>query len=194
MESTTRNICVFCGSSSGTDPVYRQAAMALGSAIALGNHRLVFGGGHVGLMGVLADEVLARGGEVTGVMTEQLVGMEVAHQGLTELDVQPTMHRRKARMAELADGVIVLPGGFGTLDEAFELLTWNQLGLVSVPIVFLEVNGFFEPLFTFIAGSAGAGFMKDHHGTLAQRSNDAEAAVRLASGNAPAFSPKWTDR
>ncbi len=157
-------------------------------------HRLVFGGGHVGLMGILADEVLASGGEVIGVMTEQLVGLEVAHEGLTELDVQPTMHRRKARMAELADGVVVLPGGFGTLDEAFELLTWNQLGLISVPIVFLDVDRFFAPLFDFIAGSAAAGFMKDHHGTLAQRTESAEAAVSLASRDAPAFTPKWVDR
>ena len=194
MEPTPRNICVFCGSSSGIDPAFRTAALALGSAIVSAGHRLVFGGGHVGLMGILADEVLASGGEVIGVMTEQLVGLEVAHEGLTELDVQPTMHRRKARMAELADGVVVLPGGFGTLDEAFELLTWNQLGLISVPIVFLDVDRFFAPLFDFIAGSAAAGFMKDHHGTLAQRTDNAEAAVRLASRNAPAFTPKWVDR
>jgi len=167
-QSTQRNICVFCGSRSGVPDV--------------------------GLMGVVADEVLARDGEIIGVMTEQLVGLEVAHQGLTELDVQPTMHRRKARMAELADGVVVLTGGFGTLDEAFELLTWNQLGLISVPIVFLDVDGFFAPLFDFIAGSAAAGFMKDHHGTLAQHTDNAEAAVRLASRNAPAFTPKWVDR
>ena len=194
MGSTPRNILVFCGSNTGIDPAFRTAATALGSAIAGGGHRLVFGGGHVGLMGIVADEVLARGGEVIGVMTEQLVGLEVAHQGLTELDVQPTMHQRKARMAELADGAIVLPGGFGTLDEAFELLTWNQLGLISVPIVFLDVNGFFTPLFEFIEGSAAAGFMKGHNGTLAQRTDDAEAAVRLASGVAPAFTSTWVDR
>ena len=194
MESTARSICVFCGSNTGTDPAFRSAAIALGSAIAGGGHRLVFGGGHVGLMGILADEVLARGGEVTGVMTEQLVGLEVAHQGLTELDVQPTMHRRKARMAELADGVVVLPGGFGTLDEAFELLTWNQLGLISVPIVFLDVDGFFTPLFEFIDGSAAAGFMKGHQGELAQRTDNAEAAVRLAAGAAPVFTSTWVDR
>ncbi|MBP7596450.1 MAG: TIGR00730 family Rossman fold protein [Candidatus Microthrix sp.] len=180
--------------SAGRDPAFRTAAVALGSAIVDAGHRLVFGGGHVGLMGVVADEVLARDGEIIGVMTEQLVGLEVAHQGLTELDVQPTMHRRKARMAELADGVVVLTGGFGTLDEAFELLTWNQLGLISVPIVFLDVDGFFAPLFDFNAGSAAAGFMKDHHGTLAQHTDNAEAAVRLASRNAPAFTPKWVDR
>lgn len=188
----SRSICVFCGSNTGTDPAFRQAAADLGSAIARGGHRLVFGGGHVGLMGVVADEVMAGGGKVTGVMTEQLVEMEVAHQGLTELDVQPTMHRRKARMAELADGVVVLPGGFGTLDEAFELLTWNQLGLVSVPVVFLDVNGFFSPLFDFIAGSAAEGFMPGQHGALAQRTDDADSAVSMASRPAPALLPKRT--
>lgn len=185
---------MFCGSSTGIDPAFRQTAAALGSAIARNGHRLVYGGGHVGLMGVVADAVIAGGGEVTGVMTEQLVALEVAHQGLTELDVQPTMHRRKARMAELADGVVVLPGGFGTLDETFELLTWNQLGLVSTPVVFLDVNGFFGPLFDFIAGSAAAGFMHGHHGALAQRTADADTAVRLATRPAPAYLPKWVDR
>ena len=140
MQSTAKNICVFCGSSTGNDPSYLRAAAALGDAIAQCGHRLIFGGGRVGLMGVVADAVMRGGSEAIGVMTEQLVEREVAHQGLTELDVQPTMHRRKARMAELADGVVVLPGGFGTLDEAFELLTWNQLGLVSAPVVFLDVN------------------------------------------------------
>ncbi|MEZ5373965.1 MAG: TIGR00730 family Rossman fold protein [Microthrixaceae bacterium] len=193
METTARNICVFCGSSSGTDPAYREAAAALGAAIASDGHRLVYGGGHVGLMGVVADAVMAGGAAVTGVMTEQLVALEVAHQGLTKLDVQPTMHLRKARMAELADGVVVLPGGFGTLDETFELLTWNQLGLVSAPVVFLDVNGFFQPLFDFIATSASAGFMKDHHGALAQRTDDARTAVRLAVSEAPAYAPKWVD-
>lgn len=191
VESTSKSICVFCGSSTGTHPAYRETAAALGSAIARGGHRLVFGGGHVGLMGVVADAVMAGGGAATGVMTEQLVALEVAHQGLTELDIQPTMHRRKARMAELADGVVVLPGGFGTLDETFELLTWNQLGLVSAPVVFLDVDGFFTPLFEFIAGSMAAGFMKDRHGALAQRTDDADAAVRLATSGAPTYTPKW---
>ena len=137
-------ICVFCGSSSGSDPVFVNAALSLGATIANDGHRLVYGGGHVGLMGVVADAALAAGGSVTGVMTEQLVAAEVAHRGLTELEVTATMHARKARMAELSDGVIVLPGGFGTLDETFEMITWNQLGLVAVPVVFLDVNSYFR--------------------------------------------------
>ena len=185
MQSTAKNICVFCGSSTGNDPSYLRAAAALGEAIAQCGHRLIFGGGHVGLMGVVADAVMRGGSEAIGVMTEQLVEREVAHQGLTELDVQPTMHRRKARMAELADGVVVLPGGFGTLDEAFELLTWNQLGLVSAPVVFLDVNEFFRPLFEFIAHSAATGFVKAHQEAFAQRTDNPETAVRLATGHAP---------
>ena len=152
-------ICVFCGSSSGNDSAYRDAATELGTAIAHGGHALVYGGGDVGLMGVVADAVLAAGGEVTGVITEQLLALEVGHDSLTALEVMSDMHTRKARMAELADGVVVLPGGFGTYEEAFEVLTWNQLGIVSAPIIFLDVRtgehaaagvSFFGALFDFI--------------------------------------------
>jgi uncharacterized protein (TIGR00730 family) len=134
---------------------------------------------------------MEAGAEVTGVMTEQLVALEVEHQGLTRLDVQPSMHSRKTRMAELADGVIALPGGFGTLDETFEILTWNQLGLISTPVVFLDVNGYYDDLFAFIDRMAGEGFMKPHHTTLAQRCTDPVEAVRLAAGPAPEYTPKW---
>ena len=144
------SIGVFCGSSSGSNPRFGEAAVDLGRALADQRHRLVYGGGHVGLMGTVADAALDAGGEVIGVITEHLVGAEVAHQRLTTLEVTGSMHARKARMAELSDGVIVLPGGFGTLDEAFELLTWNQLGLIGAPVVFLDVDGFFDPLFEFI--------------------------------------------
>ena len=186
-----RSIAVFCGSSSGGDPTYRRAAAAVGDALAVDGHRLVYGGGSVGLMKVVADAVLDRGGEVVGVITRQLLDLEVAHTGLTDLEVVPDMHGRKARMAELADGVVVLPGGFGTLDETFEILTWNQLGLVAAPVVFLDVDDYYEPLFHFISRSVAAGFMKGHHGALAQRTDDAAQAVRLAAGRAPAYRPKW---
>ncbi len=191
MTDSRRSICVFCGSSSGADPAYRAAAAALGEAIAAHGHRLVYGGGSVGLMKVVADTVLANGGEVVGVITRQLLDLEVAHTGLTELEVVPDMHGRKARMAELADGVVVLPGGYGTLDETFEILTWNQLGIVAAPVVFLDVDGYFEPLFDFIGGSVTAGFMKDHHGALAQRATSPAGAVRVAADNAPDYVPKW---
>ena len=152
---------------------------------------MVYGGGHVGLMGIVADAVLNGGGSVTGVITDHLVGAEVAHGQLTTLEVTTSMHERKARMAELSDGVIVLPGGFGTLDESFELLTWNQLGLIAAPVVFLDVDGFFDQLFAFIGGAVRSGFIKQRHGALAQRSVNADEAVRLATAPPAAFAPKW---
>lgn len=151
-------------------------------------------------MGVVADAVLAAGGEVTGVITEQLLALEVGHDSLTTLEVSADMHTRKARMAELADGVVVLPGGFGTYEEAFEVLTWNQLGIVSAPVVFLDVRtsehaaaggSFFGALFEFIDGAVRAGFMKPEHGELAQRSGDPAVAVEMAAGPPPSFTRKW---
>ena len=184
-------ICVFCGSSSGSDPVFTETARSLGEAIAAGGHRLVYGGGHVGLMGVVADAVLADGGAVTGVMTEQLVAAEVAHLELTELEVTPSMHARKARMADLSDGVIVLPGGFGTLDEAFEMITWNQLGLVAVPVVFLDVDGYFASLFEFIEATVSAGFVSVANAALASRAATVDDALQRAVSTPDAFTPKW---
>lgn len=184
-------LCVFCGSNSGHDAAFADAARALGTEIAAAGHTLVYGGGHVGLMGAVADAALANGGAVVGVMTEQLVGAEVAHQGLTRLEVVSSMHERKARMAELADGVVVLPGGFGTLDETFEIMTWNQLGLVAVPVVFLDVAGYFDELFAFVASSVRAGFVSDAHAVLARRAADATAAIAAATRLAQDFSPKW---
>lgn len=184
-------ICVFCGSSSGSDPVFVEAARSLGATIASEGHQVVYGGGHVGLMGVVADAALAAGGSVIGVMTEQLVGAEVAHTGLTQLDVVASMHERKARMAELSNGVVVLPGGFGTLDEAFEILTWNQLGLAAVPVVFVNVNGYFDAMFDFIDGSVRAGFVARRHGELVRRARDISEAIDLVTGPSDDHVPKW---
>lgn len=184
-------ICVFCGSSSGFDPTFAATARALGGAIAAAEHELVYGGGHVGLMGAVADAALEAGGAVTGVMTEQLVAAEVAHAGLTRLEVTASMHERKARMAELSDAVIVLPGGFGTLDETFEIVTWNQLGLVAVPVVFLDVLGYFESLFEFIEGSVRAGFVSDRHAAVARRVETVSEAVRAAASPPERYTPKW---
>jgi len=146
-------------------------------------------------MGVVANSVLEGGAEVTGVITEQLLALEVGHINLTNLEVLPDMHTRKARMAQLSDGVVVLPGGFGTYEEAFEVLTWNQLGIVAVPIVFLDVEvsgqSFFASLFDFIDGAVSAGFMKPEHGGLAQRATDPIEAVSIAAGPAPLFTRKW---
>jgi uncharacterized protein (TIGR00730 family) len=184
-------ICVFCGSSSGNDPIFVDAARTLGTEIATTGHELVFGGGHVGLMGVVADAALAAGGTVIGVMTEQLVGAEVAHTGLTRLEVVASMHARKARMADLSDGVIVLPGGFGTLDETFEIMTWNQLGLVSVPVVFLDVSAYFDELFGFIDSSVRAGFVSERHARSARRALTVADAIVAATRPGDEFSPKW---
>ncbi len=184
-------ICVFCGSSSGKDPAFAATAATLGTAIAEADHELVYGGGHVGLMGVVADAALAADGSVIGVMTEQLVAAEVAHTGLTRLEVVGSMHERKARMAELADGVIVLPGGFGTLDEAFEIMTWNQLGIVAAPVVFCDPDGYFDDLFAFIAASVRAGFVSERHGTLARRAVDVAGAVTQATNPSDEYVAKW---
>ena len=191
VDAGVKSLAVFCGSSSGFDDTYGRAAESLGTELAGRGHRLVYGGGHVGLMGVVADAVMAAGGEVVGVITEQLLSLEVAHVGLTLLEVESTMHARKARMAELADGVIVLPGGFGTYDEAFEILTWNQLGIVSIPVVFFDVDGFFAPLFELVDRAVSAGFMKPDHGALAVRASTAVDAVELATRAAGPFTPKW---
>lgn len=184
-------VCVFCGSSSGAAGEYTQAAQQLGRALATGGHSLVYGGGHVGLMGVVADAVLSEGGEVAGVITEHLVAAEVAHTGLTSLHVVGSMHERKATMARRSDGVIVLPGGFGTLEEAFEVMTWNQLGFVASPVVFLDVLGYFESLFEFIDRSVAAGFVRADHARLAQRTDSVDDAVRLATSPAAPYAPKW---
>jgi len=167
------------------------AAAGLAAAIAAGGHTLVYGGGHVGLMGVIADAALVGGGEVVGVMTEQLVAAEVAHGGLTSLEITTSMHERKARMAELSDGVIVLPGGFGTLDETFEIITWNQLGLVAMPVVFLDVGDYFAPLFDFIASSVDAGFVSASNAALAQRASSVDRAMDLVLAAPVPYQPKW---
>ncbi len=188
------SIAVFCGSNTGGDDRFGEMAVELGTRIAECGHRLVYGGGRVGLMGTVADTALAAGGEVVGVITEHLVGAEVAHLGVSALEVTGSMHERKARMAELSDGVIVLPGGFGTLDESFELLTWNQLGLLAAPVVFLDVAGFFGSLFDFIAHSVESGFIRPEHAALARRAATAAEAVDLATAPPLAYLPKWVDR
>ena len=143
-------ICVYCGSNAGSRPAYAERAAALGTRIAGEGLSLVYGGGNVGLMGIAADAALAAGGEVVGVIPEQLVGWEVAHQGVTRLEVVANMHERKARMFDLSDAFIAMPGGFGTLDEMFEMLTWRQLGLGDKPCAFLDVEGFYVPLLTML--------------------------------------------
>ena len=142
-----KNICVFCGSSLGSDTIYEQQAEELGALIAQHNIRLIYGGGNIGLMGAIADSVLVNGGEVTGVIPEFLMKREVGHSNLTELILTNSMHERKLKMAELADAFIAMPGGYGTLEELAEITTWVQLELMKKPIGVLNVNGFYNHLF-----------------------------------------------
>ncbi len=190
----TMRLCVYCGSNAGTSPSFGEAAHQLGSALAHRGIGLVYGGGHVGLMGIVADAALAADGEVIGVITEQLVRAEVAHDRLTRLEVVPTMHDRKARLSDLADGFVVLPGGFGTVDEFAEALTWNQLGIIAKPVVLLDVDGYWGPLFEWMCSSVKAGFVRDSHRMLAQRAHTVDEAIALATGPVPDVGHKWIDR
>jgi len=156
-----KSIAVFCGASTGNNPVYVAAAQAFGKLLAEQNIRLIFGGGKVGLMGAIADAVLASGGQAVGVIPKGLVAREVAHTGLTEMHEVETMHERKALMAELADGFVALPGGFGTFDEICEILTWNQLGIISKPCAFLDINNFYNQLAQMFWTCVAEGFVRD---------------------------------
>jgi uncharacterized protein (TIGR00730 family) len=161
-----KRVCVFAGSSTGHDPRHRAAAVALADALAAARLELVYGGGCIGLMGVLADAMLKRGGRVIGVIPRMLLEREVGHRNVTELKIVTSMHERKAVMAELADAFVVLPGGFGTLDETFEMLTWAQLGLQRQPVGLLNVGGYFDRLLEFLDHSAEQGFVSAPHRAL----------------------------
>jgi hypothetical protein len=188
-------ICVFCGSSSRVAEPYRQAASRLGEAIGAAGMRLVYGGGRIGLMGLLADAALAAGGRVVGVIPEFLRGLEVAHTGLTELRIVPTMHDRKRAMFELADAFVVLPGGFGTLDETIEIVTWRQLGLHDKPVVVVDVGGFWQPLRALITAIVGEGFAHPEHAkllTIVSSVEDVLAALRDQPPTRVDADVKWT--
>jgi len=154
------NLCVFCGSSTGYDKAFAEAAKQLGIVLARRNITLIYGGGKVGLMGILADSVLEQGGSVIGIIPEFLLNREVGHSSLTRLEVVPSMHERKKRMADLSDAFIAIPGGWGTLDELAEILTWKQLGLINQPIGILNVNHFFDPLLKQMIVMEEAGFLR----------------------------------
>lgn len=172
-----RNVCVFCGSNSGRDPAFLTEAKALASELVTHNLGLVYGGASVGIMGLLADNVLALGGRVHGVIPQALKDKEVAHTNLTELRVVGTMHERKKQMFDLSDFFITFPGGFGTLDETFEIITWKQIGLHQKPLIFLNFNGFYTPLIEFIDKAVTAGFIKAEHRELFKVANNAKEAV-----------------
>jgi uncharacterized protein (TIGR00730 family) len=190
----TVRICVFCGSNEGADPAYAEAAASLGAGLAERGIGLVFGGGKVGLMGIVADAVVAGGGEAVGVIPEFLVRAEVAHAAVTELVVVDSMHERKSRMGDLADGFIALPGGYGTIEELVEVLTWSQLGLHAKPVVLLDVNTFYDPLFAFFDAAVEAGLLRPVHRQLAQRAGGVDEAIALATTPTPPTPHKWIDR
>jgi uncharacterized protein (TIGR00730 family) len=186
-----RRLCVFCGSSPGARPEYREAAQQMGRLLAERKIGLVYGGGNVGLMGAVADAAIAAGGEVIGVIPGHLEARELAHHGLTELRVVSSMHERKALMAELSDAFIALPGGLGTLDELFEMLTWTQLGIHRKPCALLDVNGYFEQLGVFLDHAVSQRFIKAEHRSMLIAGTDPEALLeQMLTTRLPEVS-KW---
>jgi uncharacterized protein (TIGR00730 family) len=186
-----QRVCVFCGSNTGSEERYAEAARELGRLLAREGIGLVYGGGSVGLMGQLADAVLSAGGEVIGVIPHALWAREVGHRGLTQLHIVETMHERKAMMAELSDAFIALPGGLGTLEEIFEIWTWAQLGLHAKPLGFLDVNGFYTPLMQFLDRAARERFLRTEHRAIAVVENDPEALLRRFDSWKPPRVQKW---
>jgi uncharacterized protein (TIGR00730 family) len=190
-----RRISVFCGSSPGARPAYGQAADELGRLLVEEGIGLVYGGGHVGLMGRLADAVLAEGGEAIGVLPEALVAKEIGHPGLSELRVVGSLHERKALMAELADGFVALPGGLGTVEELFEVYTWAQLGLHRKPCALLDVEGYYEGIARFLAHAVEERFLREDHRAMLIVDPDPRALLdRLRRFEPAAIVPKWIDR
>ncbi|MFR0674284.1 TIGR00730 family Rossman fold protein [Enterobacterales bacterium AW_CKDN230030176-1A_HGKHYDSX7] len=188
-----RSVCVFCGASTGANPLYREAAVALGRTLAERGTTLVYGGGAVGLMGIVADAALAAGGEVIGIIPQSLKDAEIGHTGLTRLEVVDGMHARKARMAELSDAFIALPGGLGTLEELFEVWTWGQLGYHAKPLGLLDVNGFYEKLGSFLDHIVDEGFVRPQHRAMLRLGREAgELLEGMARMKTPVV-PKWVE-
>ncbi|XQE67869.1 TIGR00730 family Rossman fold protein [Pseudomonas sp. P3C3] len=189
-----KSVCVFCGASPGARPIYHEAAAQLGRHIAERGLTLVYGGGAVGLMGVVADAALAAGGEVIGIIPQSLERAEIGHKGLSRLEVVDGMHARKARMAELADAFIALPGGLGTLEELFEVWTWGQLGYHAKPLGLLEVEGFYARLTDFLDHLVAERFVREQHRAILQIDASPAALLDRMSAWQPTAAPKWVDR
>ncbi|MEM5318011.1 TIGR00730 family Rossman fold protein [Paraburkholderia sp. JHI869] len=186
-------VCVYCGSSFGANPVYTEAAQAFGRALLDANLALVYGGGKVGLMGVIADTVMAGGGRAIGVIPELLVDKEVGHAGLTELHVVPDMHHRKKMMADLSDAFVAMPGGAGTLEELFEVYTWAQLGYHRKPVGVLNISGFYDPLMALLDHTVREGFMRETYLDMLQTDSDPVALIaKIKRYHAPE-KDKWAD-
>ena len=188
-----KSICLFCGSSPGVDPAFRLAAAQLGTTLANNTIRLVYGGGHVGLMGVAADACLVAGGEVVGVIPRKLMEKEVGHAGLTQMHVVETMHERKALMTQLSDGFIALPGGYGTLDELFEALTWQQLAYHLLPVGVLNVSGFFDHLVQFLDHARDQRLLRDAHRDSLIVDNNLSSLIARMQTFVPPNNEKWLD-
>jgi uncharacterized protein (TIGR00730 family) len=186
-----KNVCVFCGANSGSEPAFGAAAQALGAELARAGRGLVYGGGRVGLMGILADAALAAGGSVIGVIPIAIANKEIAHSGLTDLRVVDSMHTRKALMADLSDAFIALPGGLGTLEELFEVWTWGQLGLHRKPYGLLNVSGFFTPLLTFLDETTASGFIRQEHREMLVVETEPAALLERLDTHVPPPMPKW---
>jgi len=186
-----KRITVFCGSSYGTDEIYKKQAFLLGKSLANYNIGIVYGGANAGLMGAVADGALSVGGKVIGVLPEFLQGKEIAHKNLSELIITETMHERKSKMNDLSDGVIALSGGFGTLEEFFEMLTWAQLGLHKKPVAILNVNGFYDELIAFIQTMVEKGFLKKVNQEMVLVSGNIDELIdKMKNYKAPAVG-KW---
>ncbi|WP_353856678.1 TIGR00730 family Rossman fold protein [Bacillus sp. Bos-x628] len=189
-----KTICVFAGSNPGVNDVYKQKAVELGAYMAEQRIRLVYGGSRIGLMGAIADEVLRCGGQVVGVMPKGLFRGEVVHQELTELIEVAGMHERKAKMSELADGFIAMPGGFGTYEELFEVLCWAQIGIHQKPIGLYQVNGYFEPLLEMVKYTVQEGFSNESHLELLHASSQPEELIsQMTTYQPPSLQQKWTE-
>lgn len=187
-------ICVFCGSSSGTRAAYREAAVKTGELLVERGIELVYGGGNVGLMGRLADTMLARGGRVIGVIPQSLMAREVGHKGLTELHIVGSMHERKALMSDLSDGFIALPGGYGTLEEFCEVVTWSQLGIQSKPCGLLNVESYYDPLLELFDRAVREGFLRRENRQLVLDDKDPDVLLRKIRDFEPVAAPKWVGR
>ncbi|HEY2024659.1 TIGR00730 family Rossman fold protein [Paraburkholderia sp.] len=186
-----KSVCVYCGSSNGVKPLYSEAARAFGRALVQADLALVYGGGKVGLMGVIADTVMAEGGRAIGVIPELLVNKEVGHNGLTELHVVPDMHQRKKMMAELSDAFVAMPGGAGTLEELFEVFTWAQLGYHGKAIGLLNAGNFYEPLIQLLRHTVDQGFMRETYVNMLQIDADPVALIGKLRNYRPPARDKW---
>lgn len=194
MDVTTdelRRVCVFCGSSPGSDPAITAATTELGRELAERGIELVYGGGGVGLMGLVADTVMAAGGRVTGVIPRNLFSREVGHDRLTTLEEVDTMHVRKARMYEMSDAFIALPGGYGTLEELAETLTWNQIGILRKPVGVLDVGGFWQPLVTLFDTMVERRLLKEKNRALLVVESEPAALLDALAAHEPDYEPKW---